>query len=398
MVPWTTLDLTPRCSPGNCTARIVSVDVFSTATEAPVASTTVSPTASPARTQQPWEAPCLARPWATDGGAPTEPVTEPPFSHGGLDGEFDHMLMLSSAGYYFYWTHTTAAVTGDPLVEMALRCAVDTCLGWMGVGFSTAGAMVGSHAIIGVPAIDTGPATVKEYLLGGKYASAVVPLADQHITEAAYYVADGFRTVRFVRPKTTAVYTIDDSVGTTQTVIYAFGGGAPLQFHRGMGTTAWSGGPSSPPTPAPSPSPTPAPTATEPTPSPTPAPAMMEPTLLPTPAPTATHTLSWGNDAVDAASITIGVGDTVRWVVDQQGGHNVVSGAAHGAPDGRFSSPWLANLNDEWTHTFDTAGRFPYYCNPHPWMVATILVEPCSGQPATSYCWGVRRSWGPEQS
>jgi plastocyanin len=125
---------------------------------------------------------------------------------------------------------------------------------------------------------------------------------------------------------------------------------------------------------------------------------MREPTLLPTPAPTATHTLSWGDDAVDAASITIGVGDTVRWVVDQQGGHNVVSGAVHGAPDGRFSSPWLANLNDEWTHTFDTAGRFPYYCNPHPWMVATILVEPCSGQPATSCCWGVRRSWGPEQS
>ena len=122
------------------------------------------------------------------------------------------------------------------------------------------------------------------------------------------------------------------------------------------------------------------------------------PTLAPTPAPTATHTISWGNDAVDAASITIGLGDTVRWVVDQQGGHNVVSGAAHGAPDGRFSSPWLANLNDEWTHTFDTAGRFSYYCDPHSWMVATILVEPCAGQPATSYCWGIRRYWGPEQA
>jgi len=195
-------------------------------------------------------------------GTTAAPETDAPFSHGGLDGEFDNMLMLSEAGYYFYWTHAADAVSGDPIVQMALRCSVQTCLGWMGVGFSATGAMVGSHAIIGVPAIDdSAPATVKEYLLGGKYTSAVAPLADQRLTAASHHAADGFRTMRFARPKTTAVYTINDGADTTQTLIYAFGGGAPLQFHRGMGSVGWPGAASSSPTPAPAS----APAASDPT-------------------------------------------------------------------------------------------------------------------------------------
>ena len=39
-----------------------------------------------------------------------------------------------------------------------------------------------------------------------------------------------------------------------------------------------------------------------------------------------THRVSWGNSNVGQASINISVGDIVVWVLDQQGGHNVMSG------------------------------------------------------------------------
>ena len=87
-----------------------------------------------------------------------------------------------------------------------------------------------------------------------------------------------------------------------------------------------------------------------------------------------THTVSWGLANVAASSITITTGDTVRWVLDQEGGHNVVSGAPRGSPDGGFSSPWMASLNDEWNYTFTENGSFPYYCDPHATMVAIITV------------------------
>ena len=104
-------------------------------------------------------------------------------------------------------------------------------------------------------------------------------------------------------------------------------------------------------------------------------------TLAPTAPASAVHTISWGNVWVELASITVDVGDAVRWVVDQQGGHNIVSGFSHGSPDGTFSSPWLGDLNDEWSHMFDEAGIFPYYCAPHVWMVGTITVVNAGGSP-----------------
>ena len=102
----------------------------------------------------------------------------------------------------------------------------------------------------------------------------------------------------------------------------------------------------------------------------------LPPATAPSPPAVTTHTVSWGNTGVGAASITIASGDTVRWLLDQQGGHNVVSGTPHGVPDGNFSSPMLLNVNDEWSQTFtvDTTTVFSYYCDPHPWMVATITV------------------------
>ena len=134
--------------------------------------------------------------------------------------------------------------------------------------------------------------------------------------------------------------------------------------------------------PAPTPSPTPSPS----TPSPTPSPAPLctgEPEFsfcfgvrkYWSPASPVIRTVSWGYD-VSQASITIRTGDTVKWVL-QQDGHDVVSGATWGTTDGKFNSNGhLDNLTpaDKWSFTFETPGTYPYYCTPHSSMVATITV------------------------
>jgi plastocyanin len=71
------------------------------------------------------------------------------------------------------------------------------------------------------------------------------------------------------------------------------------------------------------------------------------------------------------ARLTIGVGDTVRWVWGSAG-HSVVSGTG-GNADNRFCSPSdagcgnppLSNSGATYEHTFAEAGTFPYYCSVH---------------------------------
>jgi plastocyanin len=86
----------------------------------------------------------------------------------------------------------------------------------------------------------------------------------------------------------------------------------------------------------------------------------------------------------DPQSITIHVGETVRWRFDSSG-HSVVSGSG-GTADGRFCSPRDGNCNAPPTsnsgatyeHTFTEAGTFPYFCQPHVslGMTGRVIVEP----------------------
>jgi plastocyanin len=77
----------------------------------------------------------------------------------------------------------------------------------------------------------------------------------------------------------------------------------------------------------------------------------------------------------DPPSVTIKAGQTVRWTWSG-GTHNVVSGAECGTPDQKFKSGAPIG-GGTYEHLFETAGSFPYYCEPHcgQGMKGTIVVE-----------------------
>lgn len=79
-----------------------------------------------------------------------------------------------------------------------------------------------------------------------------------------------------------------------------------------------------------------------------------------------------GSLTFSPSSLTIPVGTTVRWRNEQAIFHTIT-------PDGH--SEWtratVSNVGDTFEHTFNTAGTFPYFCEPHlnQGMTGTITVQ-----------------------
>ena len=67
--------------------------------------------------------------------------------------------------------------------------------------------------------------------------------------------------------------------------------------------------------------------------------------------------------------LTIAAGTTVTWTNDDPGMLHTVT-----AVDASFDSGFL-NEGDTWSYTFNDPGEFEYFCAPHPWMRAKIIVE-----------------------
>jgi plastocyanin len=112
------------------------------------------------------------------------------------------------------------------------------------------------------------------------------------------------------------------------------------------------------------------PTATtQPTPTPTPTTA---PTPTPTPKPTVvTVKIVEQNEqySFKPATLSIKMGTQVEWQNVSDAPHTVTSDTA-----GVFGSTSNIAKNQTFKFTFSKAGTFPYHCNIHPYMKATITV------------------------
>jgi plastocyanin len=67
-------------------------------------------------------------------------------------------------------------------------------------------------------------------------------------------------------------------------------------------------------------------------------------------------------------AITVPVGTTVTWTNHDDIPHNVVS------PEQKFKSPVL-DTDGVFSHTFDVAGTYKYYCSIHPRMTGQVVVR-----------------------
>jgi plastocyanin len=84
--------------------------------------------------------------------------------------------------------------------------------------------------------------------------------------------------------------------------------------------------------------------------------------LLSSRAATVTVTVGDGGFFFFPSSVTIQAGDTVKWTWSASG-HSSTSGPP-GSPDGLWDSGILSQ-GATFSHTFPSAGSFPYFCSPH---------------------------------
>jgi plastocyanin len=68
------------------------------------------------------------------------------------------------------------------------------------------------------------------------------------------------------------------------------------------------------------------------------------------------------------ATLAVAVGTTVTWTNHDDIPHNVVS------PEQKFKSPVL-DTDEMFSHTFDVAGVYKYYCSIHPRMTGQVVVR-----------------------
>jgi plastocyanin len=68
------------------------------------------------------------------------------------------------------------------------------------------------------------------------------------------------------------------------------------------------------------------------------------------------------------ATAAVPLGTTVTWTNHDDIPHNVVS------PEQKFKSPVL-DTDETFSHTFDAAGTYKYYCSIHPRMTGQVVVR-----------------------
>ena len=86
------------------------------------------------------------------------------------------------------------------------------------------------------------------------------------------------------------------------------------------------------------------------------------------------------NECFVPYEVTIDVGGEVTWSNDDTAAHTVTAGSAGQGPSGEFDSS-LFMAGTTFSHTFESAGEFPYFCMVHPWMIGIVTVGEAGAEP-----------------
>lgn len=194
--------------------------------------------------------------------------------------------------------------------------------------------------------------------------SATPPLWDSGILQADASFSHTFNQVGTfpyfcrVHPTMTGTVTVQDATASVVTPTSVPAVASPTVTPQPAPTAT----PIPAPTAAPSPVPSPLPAATA-TPVPTPAPA-----ATPTPAPSGMTAMSH-IQSFQLENLTLRVGTTVTWMNMDSAPHTATSSAF----PREFQSGTLSQ-GQSFSHTFSKAGSFPYFCEFHAGMEATVTV------------------------
>ena len=86
------------------------------------------------------------------------------------------------------------------------------------------------------------------------------------------------------------------------------------------------------------------------------------------PVPVMVTTVPPASGPADGLTVTVGVGQSVRWVNDDPVEHTITfDGSEPGSP--------LVPQNGTFVHRFDRAGTYTYHCTPHPFMKGVVVVR-----------------------
>jgi len=88
--------------------------------------------------------------------------------------------------------------------------------------------------------------------------------------------------------------------------------------------------------------------------------------------------------------VTIDMGGTVTWENNDTAAHTATGGSATEGPSGVFDSS-LIMAGSSFSHTFEDAGTFDYFCMVHPWMAGAVIVEDAAAAAAEAAAAAVAR-------
>ena len=72
--------------------------------------------------------------------------------------------------------------------------------------------------------------------------------------------------------------------------------------------------------------------------------------------------------------VTLDIGGEVTWENNDTAAHTVTSGTPTEGPDGIFDSS-LVMAGSSFSHVFEEAGSYDYFCMVHPWMQGMVMVS-----------------------